>query len=113
MAVKYKQKCSRCKKHYVLASWRKSYVLCYECEKKDLNQEIKDPKMKKLFNIPEEFYKENSFLRSIKLNYFRFENLSDKQIEVFKKVVKDMKKEAKEKVAEAKAKTTEVKETKT
>ena len=46
--------------------------------------------MKKLFDIPESFYKENSFLRDIKINYLRFGNLSEKQIEAFKKVVNDM-----------------------
>ena len=53
--------------------------------------EIKDPKMKKMFDIPEEFYKKNMFLRSIKINYLRFGKLSEKQIEAFKKTVKKMK----------------------
>lgn len=47
--------------------------------------------MKKLFNIPEEFYKTNGFLRSIKINYLRFGKLSEKQIECFQKTVKEMK----------------------
>ena len=46
--------------------------------------------MKKMFNIPEEFYKENAFLRDIKINYLRFGKLSEKQIEFFKKAVKKM-----------------------
>ena len=54
--------------------------------------EIKDPKMKKMFDIPDEFYKVNSFLRDIKINYMRYENLSERQIEAFKNTVKDMKK---------------------
>ena len=91
----FKQKCWRCRKNYVLVSGRQNFVACYECDKKDLKKKIKDPKMKKMFDIPEEFYKENSFLRSIKLNYLKFENLSPKQIEVFKKVVKDLKKKTK------------------
>jgi len=53
--------------------------------------EIKDAAMKKLLNIPEEFYKENSFLRSIKINCLRFGKLSEKQVEAFKKTVKKMK----------------------
>ena len=56
--------------------------------------EIEDPKMKKMFDIPEEFYKKNSFLRDIKVNYLRYENLSDRQIEAFKKTVERMKEEA-------------------
>ncbi len=94
MAVKYKQKCFRCKKNYVIATWRKKFVQCYDCEKDQLVGEIKDPKMKKMFKIPDDFYKENSFLRSIKINYLRFGSLSDKQIETFKKAVEKMKEES-------------------
>lgn len=90
MAAKYKQKCSRCKNKYVAASWRSRYVVCYDCQKKELNGEIKDPKMKKMFDIPESMFENNSFLRDIKINYLRYGKLSEKQIEVFKKVVKDI-----------------------
>ena len=90
--VMFKSKCMLCKKNYVLVSGRQNFVICYDCQKADLNKKIKDPKMKKMFDIPEEFYKENSFLRSIKLNYIKFENLSEKQVSAFKKVVKDLKK---------------------
>ena len=48
--------------------------------------------MKKMFDIPEEFYRESLFLRNIKSSYLRFGKLSGKQIEWFKKVVEDMKK---------------------
>lgn len=91
MAIQYKQKCIRCKKNYVLVSRGQRYALCYDCQKSELEGEIKDPKMKKMFDIPEEFYKENGFLRSIKVNYLRFGELTEKQIEAFKKVVKQMK----------------------
>lgn len=93
MAIKYKHKCSRCKKNYVTVTSRQRFILCYDCQKTDLHGEIKDPKMKKLFNIPEEYYQENGFLRNIKISYLRFEKLSEKQIETFKKVVKKMKEE--------------------
>jgi len=49
--------------------------------------------MKKLFDIPEEFYKENVFLRNIKVNFIRYESLTDNQINAFKKTVDEMKKE--------------------
>ncbi len=75
-----------------MSSKRDRYVICYECQKKTLNQEIEDPKFKKLFDIPEKFYKENNFLRNIKINYLNYKNLTEKQIEAFKKVVEDMKK---------------------
>ncbi len=96
MPVQYKQKCFRCKKNYVTASYRNKYVMCHECQKGELQGEIKDPEMKKFFDIPEEFYEKNSFLRDIKANYLRYENLSERQIEAFKETVEKMK-EAKKK----------------
>src|SRR3989344_6175280 len=92
MAIRYKQKCSRCRKNYVSVTWKIKFPVCYECEKKDLEGEIKDPAMKKMFDIPIELYRENMFLRDIKINYLRFGKLSDRQVEAFKKVVKQMKK---------------------
>jgi hypothetical protein len=84
----------------VIVTGRDRFPICFECQRKELEFEIKDPAMKKMFDIPDEFYKENSFLRSIKLNYKRFENLTEKQIAAFKKTVAEMKnpkpKEAKE-----------------
>ncbi len=93
MAVSYKQKCYRCKKNYVMANSRNMYVQCYECQKKELDTVIEDPKMKKFFDIPERFYKENAFLRSIKVNYLKFGNLTERQVEAFKETVKKMKEE--------------------
>jgi hypothetical protein len=66
--------------------------VCYECQKKELQGEIKDPAMKEMFDIPEEFYMRNAFLRDIKINYLKFGNLTEKQIEAFKKTVENMKK---------------------
>jgi len=93
MVFKFKQKCARCKKNYVLTTYRTPFPVCYDCEKNQLVGEIKDPAMKRMFNIPEEFYKESMFLRSIKINYLRWGKLSEKQVEAFKKVVKKMKDE--------------------
>ena len=72
-------------------TYKQRYPICYDCQKKELEGKIKDPKMKRLFNISEEFYKQNSFLRSIKINYLKFGELSDKQIKTFKEVVKKLK----------------------
>ena len=93
MAVRYQQKCSRCRKNWVTISSRQKYAICYDCQKSELEAEIKDPAMKKMFDIPEELYKKNSFLRSIKVNYIRYGKLTEKQIEAFKKVVKKAKEE--------------------
>ncbi len=91
MAISYKQKCARCNKNYVAATWKTRYVLCNDCQQKELKGAIDDPKMKKFFDIPEEFYTESPFLRSIKLNYLRYGDLSGDQIRAFKEVVKSFK----------------------
>lgn len=91
MAIRFKQKCFRCKKNYVIVGRGQKFVLCYDCQKNELKGEIKDKKMKKLFDIPEEFYEKNSFLRDIKINYLKFGKLTEKQIEAFKKTVEKMK----------------------
>jgi hypothetical protein len=75
----------------VIVTRRQKWVMCYDCQKAEMKGEIKDPKMKKMFDIPEEFYKENSFLRDIKIKYLQWGELTERQIEAFKKVVKDMK----------------------
>ena len=92
MRIQYKQKCARCKKNYVLVTSRNRFAVCYECQKGELHGEIKDAKMKKMFDIPEEYYKKSAFLRDIKINYLDYGKLTDRQIEAFKKVVKNMKK---------------------
>ena len=91
MAVKYKKRCMRCKKNFILATWKSNYPMCYDCQKSEMEGEIKDPKMKKLLNIPLEYYKQNGFLRNIKINCIRYGELSERQIEAFKKVVKQLK----------------------
>ena len=89
--ISYKQRCVRCKKNMVLMKSRSQFPICYECQKPELEGEIKNKAMKKMFDIPEQFYRDEPFLRSIKINYLRFGNLSDKQIEAFKKVVEKIK----------------------
>jgi len=91
MRARFKQKCMRCRKNYVAVSSGQRYIVCYDCQKPDLDKEIKDPKMKRMFNIPEDFYKENSFLRDIKAKFLQWGELTEKQLAAFKKVVKEMK----------------------
>ena len=79
----------------VVVSSGNKFPLCYDCQKDELHGEIKNPKMQKFFDIPEEFYKESAFLRSIKINYLKFGKLSDKQIEWFNKVVEELKNKSK------------------
>jgi len=89
--VNYKQLCARCKKNYVLASWRNKYLTCYDCQKSELNKKIEDKKMEKFFDIPEKFYEKNAFLRNIKLSYLRFGELTQKQEDSFKDTVEKLK----------------------
>ncbi len=91
MAFNFKSRCVVCKNNYIIVTAGQKYAVCYDCQKKELEQKINDPSMKKLFNIPEDYYKENSFLRNIKINYLRYGKLSDKQIEAFKKTVNKIK----------------------
>jgi hypothetical protein len=97
MPVTFKQKCFRCRKNYVEVTRRNRFVLCYDCQKNELQGEITDPKMKEMFDIPEELYKENSFLRDIKVKYLKYGELTEKQIEVFKRVAKELQGAPKEK----------------
>lgn len=91
--VEYKQRCYACKKNYVTVKRRQPYVMCWDCQKKQLSGKIDDPEMKKMFDIPEKFYKKSSFLRDIKVKYLRYGNLTERQIAAFKKAVKEMKEE--------------------
>lgn len=88
--VKYKQRCGKCRKNYVIVGGREKYALCYDCQKKHLHGEIKSAKMRKMFDIPEKYYKENLFLRNIKIYYLKFGSLSEKQVKAFKKVVGEL-----------------------
>ncbi|HLC46285.1 MAG TPA: hypothetical protein VJI75_00930 [Candidatus Nanoarchaeia archaeon] len=90
MPALFKQKCYRCKKNYVLATWRQRFSECYGCQKNELSTPVKDKKMKKMFDIPEELYVKSAFLRSIKINFLRYGSLSDKQIVAFKSSVEKM-----------------------
>ncbi len=93
---KFKQRCALCKENMVIMFSSKQFPICVECHMKQIDQPIEDPKMKKFFDIPKEFYEQNSFLRNIKNAYIRFGNLSEKQVEAFEKTVKDLKNPPKE-----------------
>ncbi|MDD5331536.1 MAG: hypothetical protein PHE43_01785 [Candidatus Nanoarchaeia archaeon] len=90
--VKYKQRCGLCKKNMVIMTYGKRFPICVQCEMKQINDDIEDPKFKKMFDIDKKFYEENSFLRDIKKKYLAYGVLSEKQIEAFKKTVAKLKK---------------------
>lgn len=91
MVAQFKQLCALCKKNYVLMSSKERFPVCYDCHKPQMSKDVKDPKMKKLFDIPEEYYKNNIFLRNIKINYLRFGSLTENQVNAFKKTVEKIK----------------------
>ena len=94
--VAFKQRCFLCKNNWALVRSRmQKFAICAYCEMKVFEKKIEDKKFAKLFDIPTEWYRENSFLRSIRYNYGRWGSLTEKQVEAFKKVVKDMKAEKK------------------
>lgn len=84
-------KCYRCKINYVPVKRMERFPLCWECTSKELNQKVDSKKMEKLFDIPEEYYKENNFLRDIKLSYLRYGELSKPQIDAFTETVEKIK----------------------
>lgn len=87
----YKQKCIVCRKNYAMVSWKNRNPVCTECKMRDINKPITEAKFKKLFDIDKSLYEKSSFLRNIKSSYLRFGGLSDKQVEVFKKVAEEIK----------------------
>jgi len=87
----FKMRCVRCKKNYVLATLKTRFPSCSDCQAKELEGEITDPEMKKFFNIPQEYYKNNTFIADIKIKYLKWGNLTDRQKDAFKKAVEEMK----------------------
>jgi len=93
----------------VIYSFRQ-FPICTECQMKRIDKPIKDPKYKKLLDIPQKLYEESQFLRNIKEAYLRFDNLTANQVAAFKKVVKELKEKPKETVEPAETEKKEKKE---
>lgn len=85
---KFKQKCALCKKNMVTMYSARQFPICPDCQMKRVKDEVKDPEYRFL-NIDEGLLRKSSFLRSIKEQYLYKGTLSEKQIEAFKKVVKE------------------------
>ena len=89
---KYKQRCASCKKNMVLMYSSRQFPICTDCHMKQIEDPVTDPVYKELLDIPRELYVQSSFLRNIKRSYLQYHVLSEKQIEVFKKVAGKLKK---------------------
>jgi hypothetical protein len=51
---------------------------------------VRNKTFKKLFDLPLELYQENAFLRSIRYQYGRFGSITERQLEAFKKAVREL-----------------------
>lgn len=91
--ARYKQRCGLCKKNWALMSTGyQRFPVCIDCQMKQVDKPIKNASMKKLLGIPREWYLENHFLRSVRYQYGRFGDITQKQAEAFKNAVEEMKK---------------------
>ena len=88
--VEYKERCMVCKKAMVIIKSRRQKAVCLACQFRGIEDKpITDPVFKELFDIEAKLYEDSYFLRDIKAKYMRFGSLSEKQIEVFKKVAEE------------------------
>tara|TARA_Y100000310_G_scaffold257116_1_gene265131 strand:- start:1204 stop:1512 length:309 start_codon:yes stop_codon:yes gene_type:complete len=92
---KFKQKCKICKAVWTVVN-RREFPICVECHMKQIfsggfeNNKVTDKKYKFL-NVSKELYERSRFLRNIRQSYFRYEELTENQINAFKKTVKELK----------------------
>lgn len=86
----YKQRCVICKKNMVLIQYPKQRPNCQECQKRSFSAPITDPKFQKMFAIDPILYDQSSFLRDIRFQYGRFQSLSERQVQTFQRVVKEL-----------------------
>jgi len=89
---RFKQKCAVCKKNMVVMYSARQFPICSECQMKQINKPVTDPKYKELFDIDLKLYEMSTFLRNIKQSYLRYDSLTERQVEAFKKAVEDLKK---------------------
>ena len=85
--VKYKQRCGRCKKNYTLSLRSQAFIMCAECHAPFLAKEIEDPSMKEFFDIGAEYYDKDAYLRTVKMNYLKYGNITDYQRKQFLRVI--------------------------
>ncbi len=79
------------------------FPVCDSCQMKRIKGNIEDREYGFL-NISDQLYRESYFLRSVKGNYLRYGHLSEKQVDAFKKVVKEMRSGGKKSKEEKKGK---------
>ena len=88
---KFKQKCKICKKEWVVVN-RREFPICIPCHIRQIFSEEVKEKAYKFLDLPKSTYEKSRFLRSIRQNYLIYGSLTKKQIDAFKKTVKDVKK---------------------
>lgn len=85
----FKKKCGICNKEWVVINSRE-YPVCVSCHMKQIFSEEVTDKAFSFLNIDKGLYEKSKFLRSIRQSYLMYKSLTQKQIEVFKKAVKDL-----------------------
>ena len=88
--LKFKQKCKICHKDWVVIN-RREFPICVGCHMKQIfSEEVTDKKFAFL-NQSKKMFEKSRFLRNIRQNYLMYKSLTKKQIDAFKKTVKDIK----------------------
>ena len=85
--VKYKQKCGRCKKNYTMSLRSQAFVMCADCHEPLINKPIEDADMKAFFEQADDIYDRDAYLRTVKMNYLKYGNITDYQRTQFLKVI--------------------------
>ena len=93
--VKFKQRCSKCKKNYTVSMRSQAFVMCAECHEPLINKPIEDEEMKLFFEKGEGFYEKDAYLRTVKMNYLKYGNITDYQRKQFLRVIDILSKEEK------------------
>jgi len=89
--LKFKTKCKVCYKNWVTIKFRE-FPICVGCQMKQVGSEEVKGKKYKFLNIDQKLYEKSRFLRNIRISFNRYDELTAKQIEAFKKAVDDIKK---------------------
>ena len=87
---KFKQKCKMCKEEWVVIN-RREFPICIPCHMRQIMSEEVTAKKYQFLNVTKATYEKSRFLRNIRQAYLMYKELSKKQIDAFKKVVKDLK----------------------
>jgi len=87
---KFKQKCKICHQEWVVINYRE-FPICISCHMRQIMSEKVTAKKYLFLNIDKKLYEKSRFLRNIRQAYLMYHELTKKQIDAFKKTIKDLK----------------------